>query len=86
MNDFVRKVSEYDVERSLLQKAVRRGYADLAERVVNYLLSVDDRAWLRKRLFVIAYEECWPIGSNLGGLNLVSEYIVLPRYKLFSCF
>ena len=74
MNDFVRKVSEYDVERSLLQKAVRRGYADLAERVVNYLLSVDDRAWLRKRLFVIAYEECWPIGSNLGGLNLVSEY------------
>lgn len=51
--------------RSLLQKAVRRGYASLAWRVALDLQQQGDRAWLRQRIPVIVYEECWPLASNI---------------------
>lgn len=46
--------------RSLLQKAVRRGYADLAEKTAFLLASQGDSAWLHSRTGVIVFEECWP--------------------------
>lgn len=72
-------VSIFDVERSLLQKAVRRGSEKDVSKIVNYLLHEGDEAWLRKRIFVIAYEECWPIGSSITLTNLLDEYLRLTR-------
>lgn len=46
--------------RSLLQKAIRRGHADLAATVATRLDQIGDRRWLRSRAVVLAYEECWP--------------------------
>lgn len=51
--------------RSLLQKAVRRGDAQLAEIVACRLAERGDSAWLKTRTGVIAFEECWPYGSKL---------------------
>lgn len=74
MDDFVYKSSPHSIERSLLQKAVRRGEADLTERVVTYLINVGDENWLKNRLYVIAYEECWPIANQIQAINLITEY------------
>jgi hypothetical protein len=46
--------------RSLLQKAVRRGYTDLVQRAAFLLASQGDSTWLRARTGVIVFEECWP--------------------------
>ncbi|WXL25304.1 hypothetical protein WG219_18675 [Ectopseudomonas mendocina] len=43
--------------RSLLQKAVRRGAVEVAEKAVVYLLQQGGAVWLRNRLGVIACEE-----------------------------
>lgn len=51
--------------RSLLQKAVRRGYASLARQVALSLEELGDKTWLRQRIPVIVFEECWPLGSLL---------------------
>lgn len=51
--------------RSLLQKTVRRGDAQLAETVACRLAERGDSAWLKARAGVIAFEECWPYGTNL---------------------
>lgn len=72
-------LSKYDIERSLLQKAVRRGNEAVVEKVIKYLFSVGDEAWLKKRLFVITYEECWPLGNTLSLTNLFEEYLRLTR-------
>lgn len=74
MNDFVYKASDFQIERSLLQKAVRRGDVGLVENVVEYLIASGDSAWLRKRLFVIAYEECWPLGQEMDSKNLLTSF------------
>ncbi|MDR3666976.1 MAG: hypothetical protein P4L35_09050 [Ignavibacteriaceae bacterium] len=74
MNEIDYKSSKFQIERSLLQKAVRRGDVELTEKVVAYLLSVGDKDWLRDRLFVIAYEECWPIANQIQIKDLVFEY------------
>jgi len=70
---------KYDIERSLLQKAVRRGDEEQVGRIVKYLVGVEDEAWLKKRLFVIAYEECWPLGSSITLTNLTEEYRKIAR-------
>ncbi|MBE0538233.1 MAG: hypothetical protein IH620_00860 [Ignavibacterium sp.] len=57
--------SPNEFERSLLQKAVRRGNENLVEKVVNYLTVVDDQTWLKNRLVVMAYEECWMYAKEL---------------------
>ena len=50
--------------RSLVQKAVRRGNSLLVEKVASHLYAIEDHAWLRQRVVVITYEECWPNGSD----------------------
>ncbi len=57
--------SPYEVEHSLIQKAVRRGSTELVEKVFNYLIGKGQRNWLKNRLVVIAYEECWTYANEL---------------------
>lgn len=61
--------------RSLLQKAVRRGNKELVQKVVLYLFSIQDHDWLRKRLAVIVFEECWTFANKLNFENK-EEYIL----------
>jgi len=65
------------VEHSLLQKAVRRGNIDVVEKVVKYLLSIGDSKWLHRRLSVMIYEECWPLGNQITESNILEQYIAL---------
>lgn len=51
--------------RSLLQKAVRRGYGSLAQRVARDLEQLGDKRWLRQRIPVIIFEECWPLATSI---------------------
>lgn len=68
-----------ELERSLIQKAVRRGNVELVEKVFNYLFNNGNIKWLRDRLTVIAYEECWMYGVKLND-NLKSHEL-LEHYK-----
>ena len=53
--------------RSLLQKAVRRGDADIVYTASALLanLSSKEKNWYRTRTAIITFEECWPLGSEL---------------------
>jgi hypothetical protein len=53
--------------RSLLQKAVRRGNADLVFTTSSYLESLGSkvRNRYRSRTAVITFEECWPLAAEL---------------------
>ncbi len=53
--------------RSLLQKAVRRGHIDLVFTTSALLasLSPKEKKWYRTRTAIIAFEECWSLGSDL---------------------
>jgi len=51
--------------RSLLQKAIRRGYVDLTRTVINHLWDSGDSKWLKQRAAVITFEECWPLGADI---------------------
>jgi hypothetical protein len=53
--------------RSLLQKAVRRGDADLVYTASALLasLSPGKKNWYRTRTAIITFEECWPLGGEL---------------------
>ncbi len=72
-------LSKYDIERSLLQKAVRRGNEDVVEKVIKYLSTVDDAVWLKKRLFVMIYEECWTLGNEITVKNTTEAYKKIAR-------
>ena len=61
--------------RSLLQKVVRRGFVSLIPKVVNHLVEIDDLNWLRNRVRVITFEECWPLGSHIKAKLEVQEII-----------
>jgi hypothetical protein len=50
------------IMRSFLQKAVRRGNIELTKKTVIYLINNNDLEWVRRRLAVITFEECWPYG------------------------
>jgi hypothetical protein len=52
--------------RSLLQKAARRGDAQVVERALMRLDASGDKAWLRSRAIVITFEECWPLAASLS--------------------
>ncbi|MBL1215791.1 MAG: hypothetical protein HND52_20655 [Ignavibacteriae bacterium] len=67
------------VERSLLQKAVRRGSVEVVEKTVKYLLSQKDSSWLHKRLPVMIYEECWPLGNQITNGNILNQYVRLAQ-------
>ncbi len=51
--------------RSVLQKAVRRGHVELTRQTAHHLLAAGDTAWLRQRVGVIVFEECWPLAADL---------------------
>ena len=74
MDDFTYKSSPHNLERSLLQKAVRRGDVGLVEKVISYLIGVGDRNWLKKRLIIIAYEECWPLATEINSDKIYDSY------------
>ena len=62
--------SQSDIEaryRSLLQKAVRRGHADLVYTTSALIASLGskEKKWYRTRTAIITFEECWPLGSDL---------------------
>lgn len=52
--------------RSLLQKAVRRGFSDIVDSTVMRLDTSGDSTWLRSRTVVITFEECWPLAASLA--------------------
>lgn len=54
------------IARSLLQKALRRADFAMTQRAVSYLISIDDFDWMRKRLAVLTFEECWPYGLDVS--------------------
>jgi hypothetical protein len=61
--------------RSLLQKAVRRGYVSLVNDVARILYEKGQSSWLRSRAVVITFEECWPLGLQLDLSPAVSTKI-----------
>jgi hypothetical protein len=76
------KSSPHGPERSLLQKAVRRGNVDLVKKVFGYLLYKNDKNWLKERLVVMEYEECWT-NANLQ-LYPKQSYKLLEEYKTLT--
>jgi len=71
-------------EHSLIQKAVRRGNVELVEKVFNYLINIDGQQhWLKNRLAVIGYEECWQYANTLN--FTCNDYELLKQYKAFAC-
>jgi hypothetical protein len=73
-----RKASTDPRLRSLLQKAVRRGFSSIVERVVRSLDAIGDSTWLRSRAVVITFEECWLLGSRLRlDRNVASKLDIL---------
>ncbi len=59
------KASTDPALRSLLQKAVRRGYLDIVRSAILLLEKKGDKTWLRSRTFVITFEECWPLANQI---------------------
>lgn len=53
--------------RSLLQKAVRRGDVELVFTTSSLLESLGskEKNWYRSQTAIIAFEECWPLGTEL---------------------
>jgi hypothetical protein len=69
-----RKLSDYSLARSLIQKAVRRGHVGALGRASAFILKREGgRSWLRTRSRLIAFEESWPIAGELlagpGGIE-----------------
>ncbi len=54
------------ISRSLLQKAVRRGNLEVTKQAISCILKNNDFDWLRKRLAVVTFEECWTYGSEVS--------------------
>lgn len=52
------------IGKSLIQKAIRRGDTKMTEKAFYYLVETDHFDWLRRRLPVIIFEECWPFALN----------------------
>lgn len=66
------------ISRSLLQKAVRRGNLEITKLTINYIIQNNDFDWLRKRLAVITFEECWTYGLEVSYEK--NEEIVTKHY------
>ena len=66
------------VSRSILQKAVRRGDYELTKKAMAYLIKNDDFDWMRKRLAVMTFEECWTYGYNVSYEN--DQDIIIKHY------
>jgi len=76
------KITNIDATiRSLLQKAVRRGAPDIAEKAAIYLILNKQGLWLKNRLGTITFEESWgytsKISFNKTEKNLINQYKAL---------
>jgi hypothetical protein len=76
------KPSDNQNIRSCIQKAVRRGDHMLVEKCFDYLFTQGDQDWLKRRLPVIAFEECWGHTPNLY-IGKDSE-LIKDEYKTIS--
>lgn len=66
------------ISRSILQKAVRRGDYEMTEKVIAYIIQNNDFDWLRKRLAVMTFEECWTYGLDVSYDN--DQEIIIRHY------
>ena len=57
-----------EIFKSLLQKAVRRGNIEMVSHAVRFLTQ-HDLPWLRNRLAVLTFEECWTYGEEVSFEN-----------------
>lgn len=57
------------ISRSLLQKAVRRADLHMTKLAIKYIIGDSDFDWLRKRLAVVTFEECWTYGDSVSFEN-----------------
>jgi hypothetical protein len=77
------KDTTHQICRSLLQKAIRRGYEGLAKKTAYHLINIGDKPWVRSRCVVICAEECFPFlrdfvystdeGEILSNVSLLSR-------------
>lgn len=69
--------------RSLLQKAVRRADVLVTRSAAVRLIDHNETLWLRSRLGVISFEECWQTSENinftLNPESLISQYLALAQ-------
>lgn len=54
------------ITRSLLQKALRRADLEMTKQTIAYLIQDNDFEWMRKRLAVLTFEECWSYGLEVS--------------------
>lgn len=78
----------HQICRSLLQKVVRRGCVSLIPMIVNHLVEIDDLDWLKNRVRVITFEECWPLGNLINAklefqdiISILSTVAVSKKHK-----
>lgn len=69
--------------RSFLQKTIRRGDYKTAEKAIAYIININEFQWMRKRLAVMTFEECWPYGLKVAFDNdqeiIIKHYIELAK-------
>lgn len=54
------------ISRSILQKAIRRGDLELTKKAIDFIIQDNDFDWMRKRLAVMTFEECWTYGLEVS--------------------
>lgn len=62
-----------------MQKTVRRGNVELTRKAISFIIKNNDFDWLRKRLAVITFEECWPYGIYVSyekDEEIISEHYI----------
>lgn len=68
--------------RSFLQKTIRRGDEQLAKKAIAYILKINEFQWMRKRLAVMTFEECWPYGLKVEFDN--DQNVIIKHYLELS--
>jgi hypothetical protein len=78
--DMMRKASPDtdQISRSILQKAVRRGDYEMTKKVIACIIQNNDFDWMRKRLAVMTFEECWTYGYEVAYDN--DQEIITKHY------
>lgn len=64
--------------RAFLQKTIRRGDYELARQAIAYVIEINEFQWMRKRLAVMTFEECWPYGLIVSFDN--DEDVIIKHY------
>lgn len=67
------------IARSLLQKAIRRNDISMTRAAIDLIIQQGDFDWLRNRLAVITFEECWAYASEVSfekDESVISDHLV----------